>query len=484
MKPTDAVALDNWFPRTTDCVSRGGNTEHAAGLTNNGKTLAVYNAASGSNKLFAATASGIYDVSTAGAVGAAAVSRTSGKHQWLNFGDGTNFYLMMFNGVDAPAFYDGSSWIEVTTISSPALTGITPADVISAFDFKGRLMLILKSYLGFGYLTAGAAGGAVSLFPLDGDASEGGYVMAGMAWSRDAGDGPDDFAAFVTSEGQVLVFQGTNPASANTWAKVGTYKIGKPLGRRCLVKYGGDIVVLTQNGAFPLSAALQTDEAERSKLALSFKVENAFNEAAAIYGSNFGWCATLFPGKSAMLVNVPVAEDGTHYQYVMNTITKAWCRFLGWNAEDFAIFNGELYFTSGTAVYKAWNGTADNDEVITLYGKTAFQYFGDFNVKQFLMFRPVLRVNGTLQFLTDIDVDFRDNEITGTAEYTVTAGALWDVALWDEAYWAAGMDIVKEWTSPDEWDGRCASAKLKIVTDSITIEWAACDILYQRGAGL
>ena len=36
-----------------------------------------------------------------------------------------------------------------------------------------------------------------------------------------------------------------------------------------------------------------------------------------------------------------------HEQYVMNTITKAWCRFTEWSAEDFAVFNGELYFCAG-----------------------------------------------------------------------------------------------------------------------------------------
>src|SRR5687768_10369148 len=68
MKPTDAVALTNWFPKTSYCEIRGGYESHATGMTGNGKTLAVYNALNGTNKMFCATSSGVYDVSSSGAV--------------------------------------------------------------------------------------------------------------------------------------------------------------------------------------------------------------------------------------------------------------------------------------------------------------------------------------------------------------------------------------------------------------------------------
>ena len=49
------------------------------------------------------------------------------------------------------------------------------------------------------------------------------------------------------------------------------------------------------------------------------------------------------------------------------------------------------------------------------------------------MFQPVMAVNGSsFSYLTDIDVDFRDNEITGVATYSVVNRAVWDVDVWDE----------------------------------------------------
>lgn len=479
MKQTDAVVLNNWFPGTSYCEIRGGYADHATALGATGKTLAVYNGMTGTNTMWATTNGGTYDVSAAGAVGASVAARTNGKHQWVNFGDGTNNWLIMVNGADKPLYYDGSSWTAVDNASTPALTGLTTTDIIHVFVSKGRLYFIQKNSLSFWYLAAGAAGGALTEFDLSGVAKKGGYLMAGATWTIDAGDGPDDRVVFITSEGEVIVYAGTNPSVAANWLLVGVYELGKPLGRRCAVKYGGDLVILTQNGAFPMAAAVQSAAIDY-KLALSFKIEKAFNDASRTYGSNFGWCATVFPAQSALIVNVPISEDGEHQQYVMNTITKSWCRFTEWDAEDFAVFNNELYFTTAQKVVKAWTGMIDGADNIEAYGKQAFSYFGkQTQSKRVNLFRPVLAVNGNVTFLTDVDLDFQDTEINGSATYSVTSGALFDVDNWDEAYWAAGLEVVKNWTSPNANIGYAISGKIKISTNSLTIQWIANDMVYE-----
>lgn len=484
MRPDHAIVLNNFFPKTSYCEIRGGNSSHATGTTGNIKTLAVHNGMSGTNKMFAYTASGIYDVTSAGAVGASVLARTNGKHQWTMFGDGTSNWLIAVNGVDKPAYYDGSTWTAVDGATSPALTGLTTTSIISLFEFKGRLIFLEKDSLSFWYLAAGAAGGALTEFDMAGVAKKGGYLMAGATWTFDGGSGPDDRAVFVTSEGEVIIYSGTNPGSASAWALTGVFDLGKPLGRRCMQKIAGDLVVITEGGAYPLSTALQSAIVD-NRVALTNIIENAFTSASRSYGSQWGWEAIVYPAQSAMIFNIPIAEDGTHQQYVMNTITKAWCRFTDWNAETFAVFKGQLYFSRGTAVYKAWSGTSDAGSNITAYGKTAFSYFKDMgSEKRFSMFRPVLAANGSLSFLTDIDIDFNDTEITGQASYTAISGGQWDVSNWDEAFWAAGMEVLKEWTSPDEDVGRCAAGKIKIATNSLTVQWMSCDWIYETGGPL
>lgn len=481
MKPTDAVRLINWFPRTTDCVIRGGRDEYATTMSGDIETLAVHNGLSGTNKMFASSDAGLWDVSSAGAGSAVVATVTNGRWQWTNMGDGTSAWLMMFNGVDKPLYYNGTAWTEVDAVSTPALTGVTSTTLIAPMVYQGRLFLIQKDTLSVWYLAAGAVGGALTEFDFSSLCKQGGYLMAHATWTFDGGDGPDDYAVFVTSEGEVLIYRGTNPSSASTWVKVGTYFLGKPIGRRCLTPYGGDLVLITQNGAFPLSQALQSAAIDY-RTALTNKIENAFNDASRSYFSNFGWEGTVFPAQSAFLFNIPTAEGVTAEQYVMNTITKAWCRFNSWNANTFVVFNGELYFGGDAIVDKAWTGRADGDSNILADGKTAFSYFGSqTQEKNFKLFRPVLAVNGPLSFLTGLDVDFGDSNIEGSATYSVTSGAQWDVSLWDDAYWASNLEIIKEWTSPQKNVGYSAAGKVKIATNALEVQWIANDFVYEKG---
>jgi hypothetical protein len=283
----------------------------------------------------------------------------------------------------------------------------------------------------------------------------------------------------ITSEGEAIIYQGSNPSSAVSWAKVGSYSIGKPLGRRCVSQFGGECLVLTESGVFPLSDLLQSGDA-RARYALSRKIQNAFIDAARTYGTTFGWKAITYPARDALLINVPLAEDGTHEQYVMNLTTKAWCKFTEWDAEDFAMLNGSLYFVKSTVVYKAWTGTDDNGSNIIFYGKQAFHEFGDSRNKHLKLFMPMLTVDGTCTYAADIDVDFRNSYMLSTS-VTAAVSSAWDSATWDTSEWAYDMELVRQWSSPTEWQGRWLSMKLKIETDSITSQWSASTVVYEPG---
>ena len=484
MKPTDAVGLVNWFPQTSYVEIRGGFASHATGMTGNGKTLAVYNRLTGAREMFCLTASGVYDVSSAGAVGASKAARTNGKHQWVNLADGGVAYLILVNGVDKPLYYNGTTWVAVDAASTPALTGVTTTALVNVNIYKGRLFFVQINSLSVWYLAAGAIGGALTEFAFDGIAKRGGYLVAMATWTIEGGDGPDDNAVFITSEGEVIVYSGTNPGDAAAWSLEGVYSVPQPLGRRCFCQIGGDLLLITRGGAFPLAKALQSATIDY-KLAISDKISTEFTKAAASYGSVFGWVPIVFPDKNALIVNVPLVEDGSHEQYVMNTITQAWCKFTEWDAEDFGIFNNELYFCNGIVVYKAWTGHVDGSNNIEAYAKQAFSYFGRPGIlKHFKLFRPILSVDGNLSFLTDIDVDFKDDAITGAATYSVVSTSLWDTSRWDSGLWSADLEVVKEWTTQSEYPGYCAAPKIKIATNLLTVQWMANDIVYEVGGVL
>jgi len=484
MPPTDAVSLRNWFPTASDVRIRGGREDYATGVTGITKTLAVYNEMDGNSSLFAVSDTDVYDVSVAGTATAQSATVTDGKFQTVNYGDGTNNWLIMVNGVDKPLYWEGTTWLSVDGITSPALTGLTSTSIVHVNEYKGRLIFLEKDSLSFWYLPSGAAGGELLEFDLSSFCNRGGYLMWCATWSFDSGDGPDDSLVFMTSEGEVIVYRGTDPSTASAWTLTGVYYIGKPLGRRSFVKYGGDLIAIVQDGAFPLSSALQSANVDQT-FALTNKIDDAFNEASQLYGDNFGWEGTLFPTEEALIFNVPVVEGGEHKQYVMNTITKAWCEFDSWNGECFVEYEKELYYGYDSGVRKAWTGRSDSGSDIIATGKTAFNYFGNTSQqKRFNFFRPLLRVNGSITYYAGLDIDFSDNAITGTSTYTAPTAGLWGTAIWGTALWSGALQVVRQWSSPNNNVGYSASGGIRVETSEHFVRWVSCDYVYERGGVL
>ena len=54
---------------------------------------------------------------------------------------------------------------------------------------------------------------------LSGASTKGGKLLFGATWSIDAGDGTDDKCVFVTDNGEVLVFTGSDPGTPPTGAR-------------------------------------------------------------------------------------------------------------------------------------------------------------------------------------------------------------------------------------------------------------------------
>ena len=56
-----------------------------------------------------------------------------------------------------------------------------------------------------------------------------------------------DVFCFLTSEGQLFIYSG-NPDDITTIFYIGTYDIGRPVSRRCWVKFGADVLIFTETG--------------------------------------------------------------------------------------------------------------------------------------------------------------------------------------------------------------------------------------------
>lgn len=438
MQVTDAVVMDNLVPSRTSVSLRKGFAEHATGLPDAVETLMKYNAA-GTSELWAISDGEIYDVTSVGAVGSAVVSSLSNSRwQYVQFGNAAGTYLLAVNGVDNARRYDGTSWITISGTGTGAITGVGTDTIINIGTFKRRLFLIEENSLSFWYLAADAIAGAAAEFNLAPLFNRGGYLVAMGNWTRDAGDGPDDFCVFLTSEGEVAVFAGDDPGSASAWGLVGIYRVGRPIGRRCLSKVGPDLFLMTENGYYSLTQAVQSAALNQST-AISDKIRNAVQDSFGFYGTNFGWEMISYPRQDWLLVNVPIQENIEAAQYVVNTSTGVWTRFLGMPANAWALFEGDLYFGGDTVVYQADTGNTDAGAEITAEVQQAYTVLGaSGNPKQVQMVRPMMRVGGILLTAVDVLVNYQAPPPNETASPWSALGSISD---WDQSNWIANTTL-------------------------------------------
>ena len=484
MDPKYAVSLVNFFPDTANVALRKGASNHVTGAANPVETLASYRPLSGAHSLWGWSGTSLYDVTAAGAIGAAAVTGlTNAKWYTTHFSTIGGNFLIAANGTDSVLRYDGSSWLSVTGVSTPAITGVTTSNLTAPNAFKQRLWFPEISTLAVWYSAVGAFAGAYTKFDLSSIFKKGGYLMAMGTWTRDAGDGIDDLAVFITSQGEVALYQGTDPSSATTWALVGVFQIAAPLTRNCFMKLGGELLVITADGVAPISAALQAGEYDR-KVNITDILSGAMAEAANLYGGNAGWSLTHYPNGKMLLLNVPVSTT-TQVQYVMNTTTRAWCKFDGWRAYCFEVHNGDLYYGAGTAVVKAWTGTSDLGANIVAEGVQAFNYLRSrTGIKQSKLIRPVIGWDSNpAEFLIGVDADFIVRTPTGSISFATATSATWDSSTWDGAVWGGEVVYNTDWYSAFAV-GFALAPHLKVSSSRANVLWASTDLLFERGSVL
>ncbi len=504
MDEEDAVFLMNFFPAPTFVEVRNGYTPWVANLSGYVETLMAYSGST-NDKLFAATSAGIiYNITQedellttesgdfittesddlliveASSTSEDVTGLTNGRWQYTNITTAAGNYLRAVNGADYSRVYTGSAWHADGDGAPYDITGVDSRTLIGINLHKFRLWFVELGTLKAWYLPSGALGGAAVAFDLSAVARRGGYLMAMNTWTIDAGYGLDDLAVWITSNGEVIVYRGTDPSSASTWALVGIYDIGSPVGRRCFFKWTGDLLAITQDGVVPLSGALQSSRTN-PRVAITDKIQSAVSDAVSLYDSNFGWQLIYLAQANQLYLNVPIYERHDQQQYVMNTITKAWCNFEGWDAGCWEIFNDRLYFGSFGFVGQAWDGTDDAGVAIETNALQAFNYLGDPGVqKRVTMFQPIFYTTGTPQVFGGVNVDFDTSVNTGQLQVEASRFALWDQASWDSGIWGPDLDLRKAWNGA-QGVGNAFAPTLNTSTNGVTLQWVNSNLVYEKG---
>lgn len=477
MDPGYATILDNWFPTRDGVKVRNGSASHATGIgTGVVESLMEYSSG-GTRRLLAFGNSAVYNATSAGAVGAALASGLT-NNRWSGTMSGTN--LIACNGADGVYVYNGSTFVTGGPSSGP-----TNSTLVAVHNFKERLFFIQDNSASFWYPdTVQAITGTFTEFPLGQVHPSGGKLMAIGTLTIDGGLGIDDLAVFVMESGAVLIYSGTDPSDDTSWSLVGIFQLGAPIGRRCLLKVGADLVMITVDGYIPLTSTLRLGQG-RSDKTVSDLISPAVNEAAMLYKGNYGWQPILYPGGQKMIFNVPLVTGSQFHQHVYNTATGAWCRFKGWNGVCFGLYNDDLYFGGVDGkVYKADTGQADAGSDIVADGQTAWQSFGSPGaIKHFNLYRPMLASDSDLTVNIGLGVDFETDVNVSETSSTGSTGSTWDVDAWDVGAWAGSEVNRVQWQSPNA-EGTTAAIRVKTSTSAQGVTWYSTQVRYEVGTGI
>jgi len=368
------------------------------------------------------------------------------------------------------------------TYTTIGITGVDSSTFINVNLFKNRLYFTQKNTLACWYLDVNAIGGTANPLYFGSIARNGGFLQAMGTWTIDAGQGADDYAVFVTSMGEVIVYNGTDPTSATTWALKGVWQLGQTFNRKCFFKWGGDLLLLTQDGLVPLASALQSSRLD-PRINLTDKIYYPISQAATNYFSNFGWQIQYFASENMLILSIPT-NSGME-QYVMHTITKAWARFTGIQAYCWEVSgDNTMHFGGDGFVGNFYASSSDAGTNITATVQQAYSYFDSPGQnKRFTMVRPILQSDGGLpSVLCGLSVDFQPLDNSGAITFNPSSQAVgvWDTAKWDANNWGGGLITTKIWQGVTGI-GFAGSINLTAVAQGIELHWASSDYVMEAG---
>lgn len=469
MPPQNAFQLINWFPQPNWVELRRGHIIFCdTGTGAPVETVMGYMSQDTSDDALLAASDGeIFDV-TSGTPSSVGMGYSSDRWQHTNFAGTGGSFLYMVNGEDDPQYFQSG------TITIPTITptdSSDPADFINICIYRSRVWFVRKNSTIAYYLDVDSVAGDAHPFDVGNQFVNGGYLVAIGTFSTDTAGGPTEYIIFLSSQGDAAIYNIMDPTDTGGISFRGRAEISQPVGYRCLAKLGNDLSAITLDGVLPLSQVLTYDRSTLIGKSLTANIRSTVTQTVRDAKDHFGWSFTSYPRNTMLILNVPIEENGNQEQYVMNSITGAWCRFTGQYANCWDVFLDKPYFGDNDGlVHLADEAGGDENQTLTADLGAAWNYFGDQSrsqLKRWPSIRPNITIDQTFPVnpLLGVNVDFGTNATLYPITFNATTETpLWDVALWDVAVWPGDV-ISFAWASCDAI-GYVASVRM-----TVTLPW-------------
>jgi hypothetical protein len=440
--PRDALYAYNVISDERGLRARTGWREYATGLTGTYSnevrvTIPFHGSALANSRLFQTTDKGIWRVDTGTASLVYSFSTLSPGAGWgvaAAVVTTAGHFILYADEVNGLHYYSESTgvWAAYATGSGTGqITGVTPTSVVSVTVWKNRVWLTERDTAKAYYLDAGAVFGTATAFNFGQRFKHGGSLIGLFNWSVNAGDGLDTQLVAISTGGDVVIYVGTDPASATTFGLKGVWFVGAvPAGRTIATDVGGDLLIISALGVVPLSRLILGDP-DKMQYATA-RVSSLFSRLANSAIRNKGWAIHTHPTDNAMMVLIPEVSGDETTQLVCSLSTRGWSKYRDLPILSAAVWSGELYF--GTADGRCCRNVGHVDNVLlsdansgdAIQWSILMAYRGDASVKQVQAVRPIIlamEANPTVEVTVRYDFD-----LTEPGEPTETSGASgsWD----------------------------------------------------------
>ena len=411
-----ALVMDNMFPQGDKVSLRSGWTMDYE-ITGTVNSIYGYE---DNNTLIAGVSSEVYingDLEKSGFA----------NDEWqFSYSKGRAF---MCNGADTmQQYYDTGG--SVYELQDSTFSGTTLEFSYGGFH-NGEFIGIKPNATSFWYGGVGNISGTLTEFDISQFIQKGGCIVAFTSWGTDTGSGLESYCSFITNEGEVITYQGQDFGNPDTISKTENKFITRPIGRKCMIRWGSDAIVITETGLKSLPDVVLGKYADSVKDVFNKNIYGAFQQASIDFKEDYGWMGEVWSQGNLGLVNIP-----NNQQFVVNLETGAWCRF-DVVAKDWTTLSGKFYFGTEGGIARFGESLNDNGEVIRSSTQTAFSQMGTMARKQWSTFTPYILSNANLL----VDYAFATDYKKATASFSTSTGTGFDWSYTQPVLWQSGTTL-------------------------------------------
>jgi hypothetical protein len=278
-------------------------------------------------------------------------------------------------------------------------------------------------------------------------------------WTYDSGQGIDDRLIFMGNNGDMVIYEGTDPSSAANWKMVGLWYVGRiPKGRRSFDAYGGDVIIVTEFGVQSISDLVSGRIVSmQGQSSIAPKVNPTIARAVSATIAEKYWQVVNYPTEEAVVLLSPARTQDTseRFSWIMSHFNRSWTTVTVMEPYCAVLYEGQFMFSDRVGkLYQgffgyddkaSYDGTVEGNEVTGQF-QTGFHDYGTPNAnKRVQRVRVLGRSDGHPTYLMKLVPEYDLGDLPNPGGASVTIAALWNVAIWDTAMWQSHSATWKKW---------------------------------------